>query len=62
MNYLFTNAPFFVPGMKIKDFETHDLERRVEEAERKQSVVAETEEHRKKPMVAKTVEHKKEYV
>ncbi|KAF2424416.1 general substrate transporter [Tothia fuscella] len=38
MNYLFTNAPLFVPGMKIREFETHDLERRVEEAERKQSI------------------------
>ena len=38
MNYLFTNAPYFVPGMKKRDFETHDLERRVEEVERKGSV------------------------
>lgn len=38
MNYLFTNAPYFVPGMKKRDFETHDLERRVEEVERKESV------------------------
>jgi hypothetical protein len=42
MNYLFTNAPLFVPGMNMKDYETHDLERRVEEAERKGSI-AETE-------------------
>jgi len=28
MNYLFTNAPLFVPGMKIADYQTHDLERR----------------------------------
>lgn len=35
MNYLFTNAPLFVPGMKRHDFETHDLERRVEQVEAK---------------------------
>jgi len=38
MNYLFTNAPLFVPTTDMKAFNTHDLERRVEEAERKQSV------------------------
>ncbi|KAL9087889.1 MAG: hypothetical protein Q9165_006451 [Trypethelium subeluteriae] len=38
MNYLFTNAPYFVPGMRKADFETNDLERRVEEVERKGSV------------------------
>jgi hypothetical protein len=47
MNYLFTNAPLFVPGMQMQDFETHDLERRVEEAERKQSVGEVTVEGRK---------------
>ena len=31
MNYLFTNAPLFVPGMKRHDFKTHDLEKRVEQ-------------------------------
>lgn len=36
MNYLFTNAPLFVPTMKMSDFETHDLEQRVEQVERKQ--------------------------
>ncbi|KAF2789010.1 general substrate transporter [Melanomma pulvis-pyrius CBS 109.77] len=36
MNYLFTNAPLFVPGMKPADFATHDLERRVEQVEAKQ--------------------------
>jgi hypothetical protein len=40
MNYLFTNAPLFVPTMNKSEYETHDLERRVEEAERKQSMVA----------------------
>lgn len=38
MNYLFTNAPLFVPSMNLKDFETHDLEHRVQEVERKGSV------------------------
>jgi len=37
MNYLFTNAPFFVPTMNMKDFEQHDLENRVAEVERKGS-------------------------
>ncbi|KAF2228186.1 general substrate transporter [Elsinoe ampelina] len=31
MNYLFTNAPLFVPGMKPGDFVSNDLERRAEE-------------------------------
>jgi len=35
MNYLFTNAPYFVPTMNMKDFEQHDLENRVAEVERK---------------------------
>jgi hypothetical protein len=39
MNYLFTNAPLFVPGMK-SDFNSHDLERRVEEVEVKQGSVS----------------------
>lgn len=34
------SAPWFVPTMNIKDYETHDLERRLEEAERKHSVTA----------------------
>jgi len=38
MNYLFTNAPLFVPTMDKKIYEEHDIERRVEEAERKGSV------------------------
>lgn len=38
MNYLFTNAPLFVPTMDKKIYESHDLERRIEEAERKGSV------------------------
>lgn len=38
MNYLFTNAPLFVPSLKRHDLETHDLERRVEQIEAKQDV------------------------
>lgn len=38
MNYLFTHAPLFVPTTNMKEFDTHDLERRVEEAERKHGV------------------------
>ena len=38
MNYLFTNAPIFVPTMNMRDFEQHDLENRVAEVERKGSI------------------------
>jgi hypothetical protein len=38
MNYLFTNAPIFVPTMNMKDYEQHDLQHRVEEVERKGSI------------------------
>lgn len=44
MNYLFTNAPLFVPTMRKRDFEQHDLEHRVEEVERKGSLNAHVEE------------------
>lgn len=44
MNYLFTNAPIFVPTMNMRDFETHDLENRVAEVERKGSVTSHAEE------------------
>lgn len=37
MNYLFTNAPLFVPTMDMKDFQ-FDLERRVERIEEKDDV------------------------
>ncbi|KAF2839687.1 MFS putative major facilitator superfamily transporter [Patellaria atrata CBS 101060] len=43
MNYLFTNAPYFVPFMKKSDFETNDLTHRVEAVERKLSVTAHIE-------------------
>ncbi|CAK4031647.1 Low-affinity glucose transporter HXT3 [Lecanosticta acicola] len=44
MSYLFSNAPIFVPTMNMRDFDQHDLEHRVEEAERKGSVSAHVEE------------------
>jgi len=37
MNYLFTNAPLFVPTMDMRDFQ-FDLEHRVHEIEEKQDV------------------------
>jgi hypothetical protein len=43
MNYLFTNAPAFVPGMDQRDFPT-DIERRAEEIEAKQGSVSHAEE------------------
>lgn len=36
MRYLFTEAPYFVPTMDRSKVYSNDLERRVEEAERKQ--------------------------
>lgn len=36
MKYLFTEAPYFVPGMKMRDFATYDLETRAHEVEAKQ--------------------------
>jgi hypothetical protein len=38
MNYLFSQAPLFVPGMKMEKYESRDLERRLHEAEEKQTV------------------------
>ncbi|KAK0928303.1 hypothetical protein LTR29_017413 [Friedmanniomyces endolithicus] len=43
MNYLFTNAPWFVPTMSMKEYEIHDLEHRVEEVERKGSITRHAE-------------------
>ncbi|KAK3675012.1 hypothetical protein LTR78_004945 [Recurvomyces mirabilis] len=43
MNYLFTNAPLFVPTMNMKEFDLHDLENRVQEVERKGSVTSHVE-------------------
>jgi hypothetical protein len=44
MNYLFTNAPIFVPGMDKRDWTPGmDLERRVEEVEAKQGSVSHAE-------------------
>lgn len=45
MNYLFTNAPMFVPGMKNVEYQSHDLEKRTqEEVDRKNSQVEYVEE------------------
>jgi hypothetical protein len=38
MRHLFTEAPWFVPTMDAKKYETQDLARRVEEVERKQGI------------------------
>jgi hypothetical protein len=43
MNHLFTNALIFVPGMKIADFENHNLENMAEAVERKQSLIGHVE-------------------
>jgi hypothetical protein len=43
MRYLFTEAPIFVPTMDRSKARSGDLERRVEEAERKQEVIEERE-------------------
>jgi hypothetical protein len=46
MNYLFTNAPLFVPGMKKVEFlPGADLERRVEEVAAKQGSISHTEKY-----------------
>ncbi|KAF2870760.1 general substrate transporter [Massariosphaeria phaeospora] len=44
MNYLFTNAPLFVPGMKKVEWESTDLERRAREVEAKQGYASHVEE------------------
>ncbi|KAF2188041.1 MFS sugar transporter-like protein [Zopfia rhizophila CBS 207.26] len=44
MNHLFTHAPLFIPGMKKTDYQSHDLERRVEEVEAKQGYASHIEE------------------
>lgn len=43
MRYLFTEAPYFVPTMDRSMAYSNDLERRLEEAERKQGAVVEEE-------------------
>lgn len=40
MNYLFTNAPYWVPGMDKHEWQTTDIERRVAEFEAKQGSVS----------------------
>ncbi|CBF87810.1 hypothetical protein AN1276.2 [Aspergillus nidulans FGSC A4] len=44
MNYLFSNAPWIIPGTKKEDYVPHDLERRVVEQEEKQHAYASHEE------------------
>ncbi|GES58915.1 MFS sugar transporter [Aspergillus terreus] len=44
MNFLFTNAPWFVPGTKKEEYLPHDLERRLEEQEEKRQAFATHEE------------------
>lgn len=46
MNYLFTNAPTFVPLMNMKDLNSHDLEHGVQEAERKGSAMSHVEDEK----------------
>ncbi|RJE17088.1 transporter [Aspergillus sclerotialis] len=36
MNYLFTNAPWFVPGTRKEEYLPHDLEQKIEAQEMKQ--------------------------
>ncbi|KAK4635929.1 MFS glucose transporter mfs1 [Fulvia fulva] len=48
MNYLFTNAPLFVPSMNMKDFDQHDLEHRVAEVEAKGSIHSHIEERQQR--------------
>jgi hypothetical protein len=43
MNYLFANAPLFVPSMNWKDYEQHDLVNRVTKVEKKGSVSSHVE-------------------
>jgi hypothetical protein len=43
MNYLFTNAPLFVPTTDLAQFNLHDLEHRAAELEQKQANVTHTE-------------------
>jgi hypothetical protein len=43
MNYLFTNAPWFVPGTKIEEYNTHDLEQRVAALEHKEATATHEE-------------------
>ncbi|GAB7358525.1 hypothetical protein MBLNU230_g2588t1 [Neophaeotheca triangularis] len=38
MNYLFTNAPLFVPTMNMKDFASHELDSRAQNLEKKGSL------------------------
>lgn len=44
MNYLFTHAPVFVPGMNKNEWQSTDIERRVAEVEAKQGSISHHEE------------------
>jgi hypothetical protein len=43
MNYLFTHAPLFVPGMSKKDWQSSELEHRVAEVKVKQGSISHDE-------------------
>lgn len=43
MNYLFTHAPYIVPGSKRTEYVSHDLENRVDELEHKQASTSHAE-------------------
>lgn len=44
--YLFTNAPIFIPTMNMAEFSNYDLENRVADVERKASVSSHVEENK----------------
>ncbi|EAW07843.1 sugar porter family MFS transporter [Aspergillus clavatus NRRL 1] len=44
MNYLFSNAPWIVPGTRKEDYMPHDLERKLEQQEEKEAAIATHEE------------------
>jgi hypothetical protein len=43
MNYLFTNAPWIVPGLKMSEYRSHDLEQRAAELQQKEAAASHTE-------------------
>jgi hypothetical protein len=43
MNYLFTNAPWIIPGTKTSEFRSHDLETRAAELQHKEAAASHTE-------------------
>lgn len=52
MNYLFTHAPWFIPTADMKAYESRELEQRMEEIERKGSVVSNSSHKEDKAEVA----------